>query len=103
MNQTGDIISRISYDIDTINATLSTDLVQIASSVVTVAGSLAMMITISPKLCLVFAFTVPLSIVATTMMANRFRPLFRARSGKLGELNGYAEEPSRMKFRRFPM
>ncbi len=92
VNQTGDIISRISYDIDTINATLSTDLVQIASSVVTVAGSLAMMITISPKLCLVFAFTVPLSVVATTMMANRFRPLFRARSGKLGELNGYAEE-----------
>ena len=92
VNQTGDIISRISYDIDTINATLSTDLVQIASSVVTVAGSLVMMLTISPKLCLVFAFTVPLSIVATTMMANRFRPLFRARSGKLGELNGYAEE-----------
>ena len=76
----------------TINATLSTDLVQIASSLVTVVGSLVMMLTISPKLCLVFAFTVPLSIVATTMMANRFRPLFRARSGKLGELNGYAEE-----------
>ncbi|MGN1408647.1 MAG: ABC transporter transmembrane domain-containing protein [Eubacteriales bacterium] len=42
-NQTGDIISRISYDIDTINSTLSTDLVQIASSVVTVVGSLVMM------------------------------------------------------------
>ena len=53
-NQTGDIISRISYDIDTINSTLSTDLVQIASSVVTVAGSLIMMLTISPTsaLCL---------------------------------------------------
>ena len=92
VSQTGDIISRISYDIDTINATLSTDLVQIASSVVTVVGSLVMMISISPRLCLVFAVTVPLSIVATTKMANTFRPLFRARSGKLGELNGYAEE-----------
>ena len=92
VNQTGDIISRISYDIDTINATLSTDLVQIASSVVTVVGSLVMMISISPRLCLVFAVTVPLSIVTTTKMANLFRPLFRARSGKLGELNGYAEE-----------
>lgn len=90
--QTGDIISRISYDIDTINATLSTDLVQIASSVVTVIGSLVMMISISPKLCLIFAVTVPLSMVVTTKMANKFRPLFRARSGKLGELNGYAEE-----------
>ena len=92
VNQTGDIISRISYDIDTINATLSTDLVQIASSVVTVVGSLVMMISISPRLCLVFAVTVPLSILTTTKMANLFRPLFRARSGKLGELNGYAEE-----------
>ncbi|MBO5275342.1 MAG: ABC transporter ATP-binding protein [Clostridia bacterium] len=90
--QAGDIISRISYDIDTINATLSTDLVQIASSVVTVIGSLIMMISISPKLCLIFAVTVPLSMVVTTKMANKFRPLFRARSGKLGELNGYAEE-----------
>ncbi len=90
--QTGDIISRISYDIDTINATLSTDLVQIASSVVTVVGSLVMMISISPRLCLIFAVTVPLAMVTTSMMANRFRPLFRARSGKLGELNGYAEE-----------
>ncbi len=91
-NQTGDIISRISYDIDTINATLSTDLVQIASSVVTVVGSLIMMLSISPKLCLVFSVTVPLSIVTTGKMASVFRPLFRARSGKLGELNGYAEE-----------
>ncbi len=91
-NQTGDIISRISYDIDTINSTLSTDLVQIASSVVTVVGSLVMMLTISPRLCIVFAFTVPLSIITTGKMAHMFRPLFRARSGKLGELNGYAEE-----------
>jgi len=90
--QTGDIISRISYDIDTLNATLSTDLVQIASSVVTVIGSLVMMLSISPKLCLVFAVTVPLSILTSTKMASKFRPLFRARSGKLGELNGYAEE-----------
>lgn len=92
VNQTGDIISRISYDIDTINATLSTDLVQIASSVVTVIGSIVMMIAISPQLCLVFAVTVPVSIITSTKMANKFRPLFRARSGKLGELNGYAEE-----------
>ena len=89
---TGDIISRISYDIDTINATLSTDLVQIVSSVVTVIGSLVMMITISPVLCLIFAVTVPVSVIVTKVMAERIHPFFRARSGKLGELNGYAEE-----------
>ena len=65
---------------------------QITSSVITVVGSLVMMISISPRLCLVFAVTVPLSVIVTTLMANSFRPLFRARSGKLGELNGYAEE-----------
>lgn len=88
----GDVISRISYDVDTLNATLSTDLVQIASSAITVVGSLIMMLSISPRLCLVFAVTVPLSILTSTKLAGKFRPLFRARSGKLGELNGYAEE-----------
>jgi len=91
-NQTGDIISRISYDIDTLNATLSSDLIHICSSLVTVVGSFSMMLSISPKMCLVFAVTVPVSILTTYKMASKFRPLFRARSGKLGELNGYAEE-----------
>ena len=90
--QVGDIISRISYDIDTINATLSTDFVQICTSVITVVGALIMMIAISPPLCLIFAVTVPASILFTTYNAKRVRPLFRARSAKLGELNGYAEE-----------
>jgi len=90
--QVGDIISRISYDIDTINATLSTDFVQICTSVITVVGALAMMIAISPPLCLIFAVTVPASILFTAYNAKRVRPLFRARSAKLGELNGYAEE-----------
>ena len=88
----GDIISRISYDVDTLNGTLSTDLIQVCSSIITVTGSLIMMLSISPHLCLIFAFTVPIAIVTTWKMAGMFRPLFRARSGKLGELNGYAEE-----------
>ena len=62
VHQTGDIISRISYDIDTVNASLSNDLVQILTTVITVVGALVMMMTISPKLVLVFAFTVPLSV-----------------------------------------
>ncbi len=90
--QVGDIISRISYDIDTINATLSTDFVQICTSVITVVGALAMMLAISPVLCLIFAVTVPASILFTAYNAKRVRPLFRTRSAKLGELNGYAEE-----------
>jgi len=90
--QVGDIISRISYDVDTINASLSTDFIQICTSAITVVGALAMMLMISPKLCLIFAVTVPASVLFTIYNAKHVRPLFRARSAKLGELNGYAEE-----------
>ena len=92
VHQTGDIISRISYDIDTVNASLSNDLVQLLTTVITVVGALIMMITISPQLVLVFAFTVPLSIVTTRYITGKTRPLFRIRSAKLGEMNGFVEE-----------
>lgn len=91
-HQTGDIVSRISYDIDTVNASLSNDLLQIATSIITVVGSLVMMIRISPILVIVFAVTVPASIFFTKYMTKKVRPLFRNRSAKLGELNGYVEE-----------
>ena len=89
---TGEIISRISYDIDTVNTSLSHDLLQIGASVVTVVGSLVMMASISPALLIVFAVTVPMSIIYTRYRSKKVRPLFRTRSQKLGELNGYAEE-----------
>ena len=92
VHQTGDIISRISYDIDTVNASLSNDLVQLLTTIITVVGALGMMITISPKLVLVFAFTVPLSICLTKFITGKTRPLFRQRSAKLGEMNGFVEE-----------
>jgi len=89
---TGDIISRISYDIDTINSSLSHDLVQVMTSVYTVIGSLIFMWNISKPLILIFAFTVPASILFTRYRSKKVRPLFSTRSRKLGELNGYAEE-----------
>ena len=89
---TGELISRISYDIDTVNTSLSHDLLQICTSAVTVIGSLIMMASISPVLLLVFAFTVPISILYTKYRSSHIRPLFRRRSQRLGELNGYAEE-----------
>lgn len=92
VHQTGDIISRVSYDIDTVNASLSNDVVQILTTVITVTGALGMMVTISPKLVLVFAFTVPLSMFLTKQITGKTRPLFRKRSAKLGELNGFVEE-----------
>ena len=91
-HQPGEIISRISYDIDTVNASLSNDLLQIFTSLFTVVGSLVMMLYISPALVLVFAVTVPVSILLTKYMTGKVRPLFRKRSAKLGELSGFTEE-----------
>ncbi len=89
---TGDIISRISYDIDTVNASLSHDLIQILTSVFTVVGSLWFMYRISKPMLLVFAITVPITIIFTKYKSKKIRPLFHKRSHKLGELNGFAEE-----------
>ena len=90
--QTGDILSHISYDVDTVNSSLSNDLVQILTSLITVVGAFSMMLRISPTLVLVFVVTVPLSVAFTRYMTGRVRPLYRARSKKLGELNGFVEE-----------
>lgn len=89
---TGDIISRISYDTETINSSLSTDLVQIFASVITVVGSFWKMLEIKAVLVPVFLVTVPLSVLITRYITKRSHPLFRLRSRKLGELNGFVEE-----------
>lgn len=89
---TGDIISHISYDVDTINSTLSNDLVQVMTSIYTVIGSLIFMWNISKPMILVFVITVPAAILFTRYRSKKVKPLFKLRSRKLGELNGYAEE-----------
>lgn len=89
---TGDILSRISYDIDTINASLSNDVVQVLSSSVTIVGSLFMMIRLSPRLVLIFTVTIPLALVLASYLTRMVQPMFRARSKAAGELNGYVEE-----------
>ncbi len=91
-NQTGDIVSRLSYDIDTVNASLSSDLLQIVTSAITIVGSFIMMIIVSPPLISIFIVTLPISIWFIKYRSQKVRPLFRRRSAKLGELNGYAEE-----------
>ena len=90
--QTGDIISTITYDIDTVNTSLSSDMLQILQSTVTIIVSFIMMLTIAPKLLLVFVVTIPVTILFTRWLTKRVRPLFRRRSAKLGQLNGFVEE-----------
>ena len=88
----GDLISRVCYDVDTVNATISTDLLQLGTSLFTVAGSFLMLLLISPRLTLVFFVTVPLSAALTRLQMKHIHPLFRLRSKELGALNGFAEE-----------
>ena len=90
--QTGDIISIISYDIDTLNTSLSSDLIHICTSAITIVGSLVMMLRIAPVLVFVFLITIPISLLFTRFMLKRTHSLFKQRSKTLGELNGYVEE-----------
>ena len=91
-NQAGDIISRVSYDVDVVCTSLSTDAIQIVTSTVTVAGSFAMMCAISVPLVLCMAATIPVSILYTRYMSKKTRPLYSKRSAAYGAMNGYAEE-----------
>ena len=90
--QSGDIVSTITYDIDTVNQSLASDALQILQSTITVIVSLVMMLTIAPILVPVFAVTIPITFFFTRWLARRVRPMFRNRSKKLGELNGFVEE-----------
>ena len=91
-NQAGDIISRVSYDVDVVTMSISADLVQILTSVVTVVGSFVMMCIISPPMTVCVFVTVPIAIYFTRWMGKRTRPLYSKRSAAYGEMNGYVEE-----------
>ena len=91
-NQAGDIISRVSYDVDVVCTSFSTDLVQILTSVITVIGSFGMMFIISPPLVLITLVTIPMAVIYTNRMGKKTRPLFSKRSAKYGEMNGFVEE-----------
>ena len=91
-HQSGDIISRVSYDIDVISTCMATDVVSILTSLVTVIGSLVMMISISLPLSAVALITVPASILYTTRMRKITQPRFAKRSKNYGIMNGFVEE-----------
>ena len=91
-HQTGDIISRVSYDIDVISNSLSTDVVQILSSIITVVGAFIMMLTVCPPLVLAVLVTIPLSVFYTRYITRKARPLLSKRSAMYGEMNGFSEE-----------
>jgi len=88
----GDILSRVTNDIDNIATTLQQGLSQIVTSVLTVVGVLAMMLWISWLLALIALVTVPLSVVVTLLIARRSQRQFAGQWKWTGTLNGYVEE-----------
>ncbi|MCE5328949.1 ABC transporter ATP-binding protein/permease [bacterium] len=89
---TGEILSRVTNDIDNIANTLQQSITQFITSVVTIIGVIVMMLTISPLLTLIVILTLPLYIVVTTLVARRSQKYFAAQQKSLGELNGHVEE-----------
>ena len=91
-HQAGDLVSRISYDLDLVSQSMTHDFVQVAASSITVLGSLFMMMQISLTLSVVFLLILPATVIFTIYRVKKTRPLFRIRSRKLGEMNAYVEE-----------
>lgn len=88
----GEILSRVTNDIDTISTTLQQSLTQLITSLVTIIGVIIMMLSISPWLTLVTIITLPLSIVTTMTIAKKSQKYFKDQQKILGNLNGHVEE-----------
>ena len=88
----GDILSRVTNDIDNIAQTLQQSLTQIVTAVLTIVGILAMMFWISPLLALIPLVAIPLSVAVTIGIARRSQRQFAAQWAHTGTLNGHVEE-----------
>ncbi|MGB9640152.1 MAG: ABC transporter ATP-binding protein [Anaerolineales bacterium] len=88
----GEILSRITNDVDTVNQTLSQSLSQIITSVVTVVGVLIMMLTISWQMTLVALLILPLSLLIVRFIVSRSQVYFKEQQNYLGHVNGHIEE-----------
>ena len=88
----GDLLSRVTNDIDNLAQTLQQTLSQLISSVLTIVGVLAMMFWISPLLALIALVTIPVAGVVTAAIAKRSKPQFTAQWARTGTLNAHIEE-----------
>jgi ATP-binding cassette subfamily B protein len=88
----GEVLSRITNDVDTVNQTLNQSLSQIVTSVVTVIGVLVMMLTISWQMTLVALLIVPVSMVIIAVVVKQSQKYFKQQQDYLGHVNGHVEE-----------
>lgn len=88
----GEVLSRVTNDVDNISNTLQQSLTQLITSIVTLVGVIIMMLTISPLLTLITILTLPLSLLVTIVVAKRSQKHFAGQQASLGDLNGHVEE-----------
>jgi ATP-binding cassette subfamily B protein len=88
----GEVLSRVTNDIDNISQTLSQTLSQLLTSLLTVLGVLTMMVVISPLLAVIALVSIPVSVIVTRMIASKSQPRFVAQWRHTGELNAQIEE-----------
>ena len=90
--QSGDVLSRITNDVDTVTQTLNQSLSQIVTSVCTMVGVLYMMFTLNPLLTLVALCVLTISGLIVSQVVRHTQPYFRKQQDALGSVNGHVEE-----------
>lgn len=90
--QHGELMSRVTNDIDNINNTLNSSFVQIISSIVTLTGTVTVMLMLSPILTVITMTIIPLMFFGMRWITNRTGPLYKIQQHDLGDVNGYVEE-----------
>ncbi len=90
--QHGELMSRMTNDIDTISQVLNSSFIQFTSSVITIIGTIIVMLLLSPLLTLLTMMIIPLMLIAMHWITNRTSILYKRRQRAVGEMNGYIEE-----------
>lgn len=91
-NSSGDLMSRLTNDVDNINTTLSQSVTQLFSGIINIIGMFIAMILLSPILTLIGMITIPLTFMTTKTLAKKTQRFFVKQQRELGSLNGYIEE-----------
>ncbi|MBX9138597.1 MULTISPECIES: ABC transporter ATP-binding protein [unclassified Clostridium] len=91
-HSSGDLMSRLTNDVDNINTTLSQSVTQLFSGVINIIGMFIAMLILNPILTLIGMITVPLTFITTKLLAKKTQRFFVKQQKELGSLNGYIEE-----------
>src|SRR5690625_1138685 len=90
--QQGELMSRVTNDIDNINNTLNDSIIQVFASIITLLGTVSVMLYLSPLLTLITMVIIPILFISMRWITKRTGPLYKLQQSDLGEVNGYVEE-----------